>query len=142
MSELGAAYGVHPTTIRQRRKALLKGAADTFETGKKTIQVDEDTVRNLPAKIGELAVANDYFPKAQALDRQVRRGMIERSHPRLSAGARCRLLSISQPSFYHAPKGETEMNLALMRPNDRHFLEPRSTASNRWPGTCRTRATP
>ena len=40
--------------------------------------------------------------------------MIERSHPVLSVGARCRLLSISRSSFYYAPQGETEMNLTLM----------------------------
>ena len=45
----------------------------------------------------------------------MRRGMIERSHPTLSVGAQCRLLSISRSSFYYAPRGETEMNLTLMR---------------------------
>ena len=57
--------------------------------------------------------------------------MIERSHPRLSVGAQCRLLSISRSSFYYAPQGETEMNLALMQVIDQQFLEPRSTASAR-----------
>ena len=50
--------------------------------------------------------------------------MIERSHPTLSVGAQCRLLSISRSSFYYAPLGETEMNLTLMRLIDRQFLEP------------------
>ena len=49
--------------------------------------------------------------------------MIERSHPTLSVGAQCRLLSISRSSFYYAPRGETEMNLTLMRLIDRQFLE-------------------
>ena len=49
--------------------------------------------------------------------------MIERSHPTLSVGAQCRLLSISRSSFYYAPQGETEMNLALMQVIDRQFLE-------------------
>src|SRR6056297_692927 len=57
--------------------------------------------------------------KAQALDRQVRRGMIERSHATLSVGAQCRLLSISLSSFYYAPLGETAVNLALMQLIDR-----------------------
>jgi hypothetical protein len=50
-------------------------------------------------------------------------GMIERSHPTLSVGAQCRLLSISRSSYYYAPLGETEMNLTLMRLIDRQFLE-------------------
>lgn len=49
--------------------------------------------------------------------------MIERTHPKLSVGAQCRLLSISRSSFYYAPKGETEMNLTLMRLIDQQFLE-------------------
>ena len=49
--------------------------------------------------------------------------MIERVQPLLSVGAQCRLLSISRSSFYYAPLGETEMNLALMQMIDRQFLE-------------------
>lgn len=49
--------------------------------------------------------------------------MIERSHPRLSVGAQCRLLSISRPSLYSAPQGETEMILAVMRLIDQQLLE-------------------
>ena len=49
--------------------------------------------------------------------------MIERSHPALSVGVQCRLLSISRSSFYCAPLGETEMNLTLMRLIDRQFLD-------------------
>ena len=81
-------------------------------------------MRALHAKIGELAVANDFLStKAQALDRQVRRGMIERTIPALSVGAQCRLLSISRSSFYYEPQGETEMNLDLMLLIDKQFLE-------------------
>lgn len=56
--------------------ALLDGAADIFERGgrKPVAEVDEETVRSLHAKIGELAVSNDFFvTKAQAVDRQVMR---------------------------------------------------------------------
>ena len=42
------------------------------------------------------------------------KGMIERTHPKLSVGAQCRLLSISRSSFYYEPQGETAMNLDLM----------------------------
>lgn len=64
VSELAAEYSVHPTMIHQWKKALLDGAADIFERGvKKTAEVDEDTVRVLHAKIGELAVANDFLSR-------------------------------------------------------------------------------
>lgn len=66
VSELAAAYGVHPTMIHQWKKYLLEGTAGIFERGGKAAanEVDEDTVRNLHAKIGELAVANE--PKVRA----------------------------------------------------------------------------
>ena len=63
-SELAAEYGVHPRMIHQWKKALLEGAADIFERGgKRAPLIDEDTVRSLPAKIGELAVANDFLSR-------------------------------------------------------------------------------
>jgi len=62
VSELAAEYGVHPTMIHQWKKALLEGAADIFERGgKRAPEIDEDTMRSLHAKIGELAVANDLY---------------------------------------------------------------------------------
>jgi transposase len=63
-AELATAYGVHPTMIHQWKKALLDGATDIFERGpKKTAEIDEDAVRELHAKIGELAVANDFLSR-------------------------------------------------------------------------------
>ena len=64
VSELAAEYGVHPTMIHQWKKALLDGAAEIFERGgQKAPEVDEDRLRALHAKIGELAVANDLYEK-------------------------------------------------------------------------------
>ena len=65
VSELAAAYEVHPTMIHQWKKSLLDGAADIFERGgkKPATEVDEETVRSLHAKIGELAVANDFLSR-------------------------------------------------------------------------------
>lgn len=64
VSELATAYEVHPTMIHQWKKALLEGAAGILERGSKaaaTAEFAEDTVRDLHAKIGELAVANDLY---------------------------------------------------------------------------------
>ena len=49
--------------------------------------------------------------------------MIERTHPKLSVGAQCQLLSIARSSFYYAPQGETALNLDLMLLIDKQFLE-------------------
>ncbi|WP_370870577.1 IS3 family transposase [Pseudotabrizicola sp.] len=127
VSELAAAYEVHPTMIHQWKKALLEGAAGIFERGGQaaaTAEIAEETVRDLHAKIGELAVANDFLSrKLKPWTGEVRRGMIERNHPQLSVGAQCRLLSISRSSFYYAPQGETAMNLDLMLLVDKQFLD-------------------
>ena len=49
--------------------------------------------------------------------------MIEPGNRDLSIGKQCKLLSIPRSSFYYRPKGETALNLALMRQIDEQFLE-------------------
>ncbi|MCC5989875.1 MAG: transposase [Pararhodobacter sp.] len=66
VSELAVAYGVHPTMIHQWKRSLLEGAAGIFERGGKVAagsEIGEDTVRDLHAKIGEMAVANDFLSR-------------------------------------------------------------------------------
>jgi len=66
VSEMATAYEVHPTMIHQWKKTLLEGAAGIFERGGKVaanVEIAEDTVRDLHAKIGELAVANDFLAR-------------------------------------------------------------------------------
>ena len=66
VSELAADYGVHPTMIHQWKRSLQEGAAGIFERGGKAAvaaEVAEETVRDLHAKIGELAVANDFLSR-------------------------------------------------------------------------------
>ncbi|MGB7433177.1 MAG: IS3 family transposase [Ahrensia sp.] len=124
ISELASRFGVHPTMIHQWKRALLEGASGVFERGgKKTPQIDEDQVKDLHAKIGELAVANDFLARKLKPDRQVRREMIEPDQPNLSVTKQCALLSISRSSFYYDLKGETDLNLDLMRKIDKQFLE-------------------
>ena len=52
--------------IHQWKKALLEGAAGIFERGGQaaaTAGIAKDTVRDLHARIGELAVANDFLAR-------------------------------------------------------------------------------
>nr|WP_253279970.1 IS3 family transposase [Phaeobacter sp. 11ANDIMAR09] len=124
VAELASQFGVHPTMIHGWKRALLEGASGVFERGSRNKpEIDEEQVKELHAKIGELAVANDFLSRKLKPDRQVRREMVEPANPGLSVGKQCRLLSISRSSFYYRPKGETALNLTLMRQIDEQFLE-------------------
>jgi transposase len=65
VTELASRFCVHPTMIHQWKRALLDGASDIFERGgrTKTPEVSEETVKELHAKIGELAFANDFLSR-------------------------------------------------------------------------------
>jgi transposase len=65
VAELATRFGVHPTMIHQWKRALLEGAPGVFERGGKSSdpEVDEAIVKELHAKIGELAIANDFLSR-------------------------------------------------------------------------------
>jgi transposase-like protein len=102
VSELAAAYEVHPTMIHQWKKALREGAAGISECGER-----RQRRPRLPRTLSVICMRRSgiwrspatFGAKAQAPDREVRLGMIERNHPALSVEAQCRLLSISRSSF-------------------------------------------
>ena len=63
-AELASRFGIHPTMIHQWKRALLEGASGVFERGaRKAPEIDEAQLKELHAKIGELAVANDFLER-------------------------------------------------------------------------------
>ena len=64
VSELASRFGIHPTMIHQWKRALLEGVPGVFERGRrKKPEIDDEQVKDLHAKIGELAVANDFLSR-------------------------------------------------------------------------------
>lgn len=61
----------------------------------------------------------------RSLSRDRRKGKIAAEHPQgLSIVRQCDLLGLSRSSFYYRAKGESQLNLELMRMMDEQFLEP------------------
>ena len=62
LSELAEWFEVHPNQIVQWKKKLLTEAEELFARGKKTAARPD--IKELHAKIGQLAMENDFLSKA------------------------------------------------------------------------------
>lgn len=61
ISELAARFGVHPTMIRNWKRALLDSAANVFDKGQKSKKHNDANVDELYKQIGKLKVENDFL---------------------------------------------------------------------------------
>ena len=65
LGELAQHFDVHPNQIKQWRDQLLSGAVDVFGREGKATKVEPTIdVKTLHAKIGELALENDFLETA------------------------------------------------------------------------------
>jgi transposase len=80
-AELATTYGVHPAMIHQWKKALLEGATDISKVGSRrrprSTRAPSGTCMRRSGSWPSLLI---FVQKVQALDRKVRRGMIEPDH--------------------------------------------------------------
>jgi transposase-like protein len=63
MAELVKKYDVHANQITDWEKQLLSGASDVFGKGAQKAEDNEKTVQELHAKIGQLAMENDFLER-------------------------------------------------------------------------------
>jgi putative transposase len=85
LSELSAAYGVHPTVIAQWKRQLLDGASGVFSGGNGAHGKSADEISALlHEEIGRLKMELDWLKK-KALDvpRKVKQTWIDPSHKEL-----------------------------------------------------------
>jgi transposase len=67
IQEIAAKHQVHPNQVSQWKRQAVEGMADVFARGGKPTDASEADVKELHAKIGRLAVENDFL--AQGLKR-------------------------------------------------------------------------
>ena len=94
MSEIAAAFGVHPVQIAQWKKRALAALYEELE---------------------RLKVELDWLKRKHEWSTAERRAAVDPIHPNLSIARRCALLGIPRSSFYYRPHPVRSVKLSLMR---------------------------
>ena len=63
ISEIAQKHDIHPNQVTEWRRQLLERAGDVFEGGARAVEPAVD-LKALHAKIGQLALANDFLEGA------------------------------------------------------------------------------
>jgi putative transposase len=106
-----------------RIRSYSGSATDLFATAAERKAAKGPKVKDLHAKIGQLAMENDFFgQRARSYRRCERQAMIDRKH-RLPVVQQCQILEIARSSVYYVPRPVSAVDLALMRQIDELHLQ-------------------
>ncbi|MGZ8384203.1 MAG: IS3 family transposase [Nitrospira sp.] len=120
LAELTAQFGVHPTQITEWKQQLLARAVDVF--GGTKSPSDAPDLKALHAKIGQLALENDFLGRsAHQGGIAERKAMIKRTHA-LPMVRQCQLLALARSTAYYQRMPMSSADLALMRRIDELHL--------------------
>jgi putative transposase len=121
MAELCKEFELHASQVIEWKRQLLQGAADVFAGGGQAA-APVDLVP-LHAKIGQLALENDFFgTRAHQGGIAERKAMIDRDHA-LPITRQAQLLGMSRGAVYYLPRPPSAADLALMRRIDELHLD-------------------
>ncbi|HVB82667.1 MAG TPA: IS3 family transposase [Candidatus Binataceae bacterium] len=124
LSELAELFDVHPNQITSWKAQLLDGAAEVFGSGAaRTDAAPAVDLKSLHAKIGELALENDFLGRRAQQGRHAeRKAMIDREHE-LPLTRQAEVLKLSRSSLYYRPRPVAPADLAVMRRIDELHLD-------------------
>ncbi|WP_289087355.1 IS3 family transposase [uncultured Sulfitobacter sp.] len=124
IQEIAAKHQVHPNQVSTWKRQAVEGMADVFSRGGKPEGPTEAEVKELHAKIGRLAVENDFLSEGlKPVSPKKKRAMIKRDHPELSISQQCKLVRLSRSAFYYTPDGIDGDTLSMMKEIDRVFTK-------------------